>query len=95
MIISQKPSIKKKLNTIMFNSDTRLGLLFDILLIATILISILIVLLESIESINTIYKTPLKIAELTITTLFSIRVYRQTILCEICKKLCKKLFWNN
>lgn len=92
MTNKQNISIKKTLNTIIFKSDTPLGLLFDILLIATILISILVVLLESIDSINFVYKTPLKIAELTFTGLFSIEYLLRLYCAKSAKKYTKSFF---
>jgi len=92
MTNKQNISIKKTLNTIIFKSDTHLGLLFDILLIATILISILVVLLESIDSINFVYKTPLKIAELTFTGLFSIEYLLRLYCAKSAKNYAKSFF---
>jgi len=55
----------------MFKADTKSGLAFDILLLIFILLSILLVMLESIDSLNAKYGDYFDIAEWVITILFS------------------------
>ncbi len=63
---------KKSLYTIIFESDTWKGKLFDLSLIFIILLSILFIILESVEPINSRYHAELKIAEWVITALFTL-----------------------
>ena len=63
---------RSKIHEIIFEADTRLGKSFDILLIISILASVLIVMLDSVESINADYGEFLYKAEWIFTILFSI-----------------------
>lgn len=64
--------IRRQIYIIIFGSTSRLGKLFDIVLLYTIIISLLIVMLESVQSINNDYGSLLRIIEWVVTVLFSI-----------------------
>lgn len=68
----KKTSWKNRLHEIIYEADTKQGKLFDIVLLVAILASILLVMLESVESINNKYGQLLNIAEWVITILFSL-----------------------
>jgi len=61
-----------KLHDLIYEADTKNGKRFDIILIITILISIILVMLESVESFDAKYHRFLNISEWVITILFSI-----------------------
>ncbi len=63
---------KNRLHEIIYEADTKGGKIFDAVLLIAILASILLVMLESVESINNKYHTFLNISEWIITILFSI-----------------------
>lgn len=63
---------KSKLHEVIYEADTPAGKLFDVLLLITILASILLVMLESVPSINNKYYHFFNISEWVITILFSI-----------------------
>ena len=65
-------SWKFRIHEIIYEADTKIGKLFDVVLLIAILTSILLVMLESVESFDTKYHTFLNIAEWVITILFSI-----------------------
>jgi voltage-gated potassium channel len=65
-------TIQKKLYTVIYGTDTRAGRLFDLVLLGFILLSVVIVMLESVKEINTKYHTILYAIEWIITVLFSI-----------------------
>lgn len=65
-------SFKESLRSIVFESNTRLGLRFDQALIFAILISLLVVVLDSIESVSKSYHIELSWFEWFFTALFSI-----------------------
>lgn len=67
----KNPTLKEKLFTIIFEADTRLGQLFDKTLIYLILLSLLVVILDSVESIAQHFHQPFMILEWTFTILFS------------------------
>jgi len=69
-----------KLHEIIFEADTRAGKLFDIILIISILFSVLIVLLDSVTSIQIQYGKLFLIAEWGFTILFSIE-YILRLIC--------------
>ncbi|MGB5419495.1 ion transporter [Algibacter sp.] len=63
---------KARIYKIIYHSDTPAGKLFDLVLLVVILASILLVMLESVNSIDEKYHDFLNIAEWIITILFSI-----------------------
>ncbi|HRK39353.1 MAG TPA: ion transporter [Burkholderiaceae bacterium] len=65
-------SAKKRLYTIIFEADTRAGKLFDECLIVAILLSLLVVILDSVESVATLYHGQLAVLEWFFTLLFTV-----------------------
>lgn len=63
---------KQNLYVIIFRSDTPSGKLFDICLLIAILLSILVVLLDSVPKIHAIYGAYFHVVEWTFTVLFTI-----------------------
>ena len=63
---------RDKLYEIIFEADTKEGKIFDLCLITLILISILLVILDSVASIHEKYFQQLRIAEWVITSIFTI-----------------------
>lgn len=72
--IIEKPlaSWKQKLYVIIFEADTPLGKLFDILLLWAILLSVVAVMLESVESISLLYGDELRVIEWAFTIIFTL-----------------------
>jgi len=64
--------IRKRLYEIIFEADTRAGKLFDIILLVLIIISIILVMLESVKDINNRFAGELKLAEWIITVFFTL-----------------------
>lgn len=64
--------LKEKLFEIVFKADTKAGRNFDLLLIAAIVISIIVVMLDSVSTIRTEHRQLLSYLEWGITLLFSI-----------------------
>ena len=73
---------KEKVHEVIYEADTTAGKLFDVILLLVILLSILLVMLESIESIGTKYAYILDVAEWVITILFSIEYLARIISVE-------------
>ncbi|SDS02761.1 voltage-gated potassium channel [Polaribacter sp. KT25b] len=69
---STKSNWKEKLHEIIYEADTKEGKLFDVILLIAIIASILLVMLESVESFDKEYHLFLNIFEWIITILFSI-----------------------
>lgn len=63
---------KRKLHEIIYEADTPSGKLFDVLLLVFIILSIVLVMLESVHSIDVKYHKLLHVGEWVITILFSI-----------------------
>ena len=68
----KKPSWKHRLHEVIYEADTPAGKLFDVILLIAILVSVLFVMLESIDTVATEYGDLLNTAEWVITILFSI-----------------------
>lgn len=64
--------MKEKLFTIIFEAETKAGKLFDVALIATIIASVLVVLLDSVASLRLEYSSLFYFLEWIFTILFSI-----------------------
>lgn len=65
-----KATLKERLNIIVFESDTFLGKLFDEVLLVAILLSVIAVMLESVQSLKEEYGQTLYIIEWVFTILF-------------------------
>lgn len=65
-------TLKDRVYTVIFGTDTVGGKLFDIILLVAILLSVLAVMLESVESIDTKYGDVLNIIEWGFTIIFTI-----------------------
>lgn len=57
---------------VIFLADTPAGKTFDVALIAAIVVSVVVVMLDSIESVSATYRTPFRVAEWIFTILFTI-----------------------
>ncbi|QNM86211.1 ion transporter [Polaribacter pectinis] len=68
----KKPTWKQRIHEIIYEADTKEGKLFDVILLIAIIASIVLVMLESIESFDKEYHNFLNISEWVITILFSI-----------------------
>ena len=66
---SSKNNWKTKLHDIIYEADTKEGKLFDIILIFAILLSIILVMLESVESFDAKYHAFLNISMKTVGNL--------------------------
>ena len=64
--------LRHRLHTIIYEADTPQGNLFDLALLCMILLSVFVVMLESIYSVNLILGGELKIIEWFITICFTI-----------------------
>lgn len=62
----------KKLHEVIFEADTPMGKLFDVILLITILLSVGVVMLESVPEIGLEFAKSLRIAEYVFTVLFTI-----------------------
>jgi voltage-gated potassium channel len=63
---------RNRLHEIIFEADTKLGKLFDVSLLVLIIISIILVMLESVSEINLLYGEWFEIAEWIITIYFTL-----------------------
>ena len=95
--------LKHKLYVIIFESDTPAGKLFDVILICFILLSVLLVIIESLKGLPTYLATPFVIMEYIFTAFFlngacqfckSFRLVHRVSAteCYICKVVGKYFF---
>ena len=84
-----KTNWKTKLYKIIYEADTPAGKWFDIVLIIAIVLSILLVMLESVESFNAKYHDFFNISEWVITILFTLEYFARII---VIKKPSKYIF---
>ena len=71
---NQKPttSWKHRIHEIIYEADTKSGKIFDVILLIAIITSVILVMLESVSSLDTKYHDFLNISEWIITILFTI-----------------------
>lgn len=69
---SGKSRWKQKLHEVIYEADTPAGKLFDVVLLLLIVFSIVLVMLESVKSLNAKYAEQFYIAEWVITALFTL-----------------------
>lgn len=82
-------SLRQKLYEIIFEADTPAGKLFDVLLLFVIILSVILVLLESVYSIRSEYKNLLITLEWIITAIFTIEYILRLL---VVKKPLKYIF---
>jgi voltage-gated potassium channel len=75
-------SWKHRLHEIIYEADTKAGKIFDVVLLVAILASVLLVMLESVESFDAKHHDLLNISEWIITILFSIEFILRIISIE-------------
>jgi voltage-gated potassium channel len=68
-------SVKEKINNIIFNHDTKWSKRFDIWLIVVVMISVLTVMVETVESLSKEYKVVFFTLEWFFTVLFSLELF--------------------
>jgi len=71
-VFSTRPFWRRELHRIVFGHMTPAGKLFDVLLIGAILLSVVVVMLESVESVRLRHGSALRAAEWVFTILFTI-----------------------
>ncbi|NQY68861.1 MAG: ion transporter [Flavobacteriales bacterium] len=71
-----------KMHEIIYEADTPMGKLFDVCLLWAIIASLLVVMLESVESIRVEYGSALRLTELFFTLLFTIEYVLRVISVE-------------
>lgn len=77
---STPPSWRERLHEVIFEADTPSGKRFDIFLIVIIIMSVVVVMLESIASVREVYSYELHFTEWVFTILFSIE-YILRLIC--------------
>ncbi|WP_081212363.1 ion transporter [Salegentibacter sediminis] len=80
------PKWKKKLHEVIYEADTPAGKFFDIALLVVILLSIILVMLESVSSYRSRYYWSFYIAEWVITIIFSVEYILRIITIRKPKK---------
>jgi len=73
---------KKKLYEIVFEADTKEGRIFDVLLLVIISLSIFIVMLESVQSIQSHYRTYFLYIEWIITVFFTLEYFLRIFIVQ-------------
>jgi len=68
-------TLKEKLHEIIFEADTKAGKLFDIILLVSILLSVIVVMLTSVKSINNKHGELLLFLEWTFTLFFTVEYF--------------------
>jgi len=69
---SEPPSGRERLHEVIFEADTAGGKAFDVALLLTIVLSVAVVILESVEVVATRYGGALRVAEWVFTLLFTV-----------------------
>lgn len=75
-------TLKNRLYEVIYEADTNAGKVFDVALLILIVASVVLVMLESVPSIDASYHTQLDIAEWVITILFTIEYVLRILIVE-------------
>lgn len=75
-------NIKERLYEIIFEADTRAGKIFDLVLLCVILLSVVLVMLESVASIYVNHQKLLKTSEWVITAIFTVEYIARIIIVK-------------
>ncbi len=75
MEATQRNPLKERIHEIIFEADTREGKLFDVVLLVVIILSILVVMLETVSSFSVHYADLLFYAEWMLTIFFTIEYF--------------------
>lgn len=73
---------RRRMHEVIFEADTAAGKAFDVALLVVIVLSVVVVMLDSVAEIHQRYRTPLAAAEWTITVLFTLE-YVARIACVV------------
>ncbi|MEE9349932.1 MAG: ion transporter [Flavobacteriaceae bacterium] len=68
-------TLKEKLHEVIFEADTKAGKLFDIILLIIIILSVIVVMLDSVKSINEKYGELLLMLEWSFTVIFTFEYF--------------------
>lgn len=71
---------RRRMHEVIFEADTPAGKAFDVVLLIVIVVSVIVVMLDSVKDIHTHYRRPLMIAEWVITVLFTVE-YVARLVC--------------
>ena len=63
---------REALRVVIFEADTPAGKAFDVVLLVVIVLSVIVVMLDSVAEIHQAYRLPLIVAEWAITILFTV-----------------------
>jgi len=74
----QSPTFRERIGVVIFEHDTAAGRLFDVVLLWAVLLSILTVILESVESVRSEHGDTIRIVEWVFTALFSVEYALRT-----------------
>jgi voltage-gated potassium channel len=80
LVDDDRAAWRRRLHAVIFEADTRSGKLFDVVLLAVIILSVLAAMLDSVESVALEYHGLLAAAEWTFTVLFTLE-YGLRLLC--------------
>ncbi len=85
-------SLRSRLHEIIFEADTRAGKLFDVVLITAILLSVTVVMLDSVESIHHRYRDILISVEWFFTILFTIEYIARLLVVKLPGRYARSFF---
>lgn len=83
---------KERLHEIIFEADTRAGKIFDVVLIVVIVLSVVVVMLESVEAVHVRYGSLLIRLEWIITILFTLEYFIRIYLVKRAWKYIRSFF---
>ncbi|MEP1094178.1 MAG: ion transporter [Cyclobacteriaceae bacterium] len=88
----EHPTFKQRLYIIVFGTETKIGKIFDIVLLWAIVLSVLSVMLESVKSLNERFGDIFSVLEWSFTILFTIEYLLRILISEKPKKYAFSFF---
>ena len=86
---------RERIHEVIFEADTRQGRVFDVVLMVSIVLSVITVSLESVDSINSKYGRELRIAEWGFTLLFTLEYVLRLVSVRKTPSICPLGLWTD
>ena len=91
-IFVSRPRWRRELYRVIFEHDTALGRFFDLALILVILTSVVVVMLESVESVATRHRETLRLVEWIFTAVFTVEYVTRLVAARSARRYARSFF---
>lgn len=90
-----KIAMRDRIYRIIFKTDTASGKLFDVILLVAIFVSVVVVMLDSVDSLRASYMGAFLALEWFLTIIFTLEYFFENLLCERLPEVCIQFLWHH